>query len=52
MTRHMSAYWAADNVRVNCLSPGPFPNDTARELHPTAPHWPIPPELTIESGAM
>lgn len=26
MTRHLSAYWAKDNVRVNCLSPGPFPN--------------------------
>lgn len=25
MTRHLAVYWAADNVRVNCLSPGPFP---------------------------
>lgn len=26
MTRHLAVYWADDNVRVNCLSPGPFPN--------------------------
>ena len=26
MTRHLACYWAKDNVRVNCLSPGPFPN--------------------------
>ena len=26
MTRHMAAYYAKDNVRVNCLSPGPFPS--------------------------
>ena len=30
MTRHLAVYWSKDNVRVNCLSPGPFPNmDTA-----------------------
>jgi len=26
MTRHMAVYWAKDSVRVNCLSPGAFPN--------------------------
>lgn len=26
MTRHLAVYWAKDPVRVNCLSPGAFPN--------------------------
>ncbi len=26
MTRHLAAYWAPDQVRVNCLCPGPFPD--------------------------
>lgn len=29
MTRHLAVYWAKDNIRVNCLSPGPFPSDKA-----------------------
>ena len=29
MTRHLAVYWAADQVRVNCLSPGPFPSEKA-----------------------
>lgn len=29
MTRHLAVYWAANNVRVNCLSPGAFPSSQA-----------------------
>ena len=29
MTRHLAVYWAKENVRVNCLSPGPFPGSKA-----------------------
>ena len=29
MTRHLAVYWAADRVRVNALSPGPFPSEKA-----------------------
>lgn len=29
MTRHLAVYWAKDHVRVNCLSPGPFPTAKA-----------------------
>ncbi len=33
LTRHLAVYWAADRVRVNCLSPGPFPAPQApREM--------------------
>jgi NAD(P)-dependent dehydrogenase (short-subunit alcohol dehydrogenase family) len=29
LTRHLAVYWAKDNIRVNCLSPGPFPDECA-----------------------
>lgn len=29
LTRHLAVYWAKDRVRVNCLSPGPFPGPQA-----------------------
>ncbi len=31
LTRHLAVYWAQDQVRVNCLSPGPFPGEKAPE---------------------
>jgi NAD(P)-dependent dehydrogenase (short-subunit alcohol dehydrogenase family) len=29
LTRHLAVYWARDAIRVNCLSPGPFPSAAA-----------------------
>lgn len=31
MTKHMAVYWAKDNIRVNCLSPGAFPKTSVKE---------------------
>ena len=43
MTRNMAVYYARDRVRVNCLSPGPFPiigevpNEMVRRLEQNSP---------------
>lgn len=34
LTRHLAAYWAADNIRVNCIAPGPFPTDKTQTRLP------------------
>ena len=35
LTRHLAVYWARDNIRVNCISPGPFPKlPDIDEAHP------------------
>jgi gluconate 5-dehydrogenase len=34
LTRHLAVYWARDGIRVNAISPGPFPHDTTRQEMP------------------
>jgi NAD(P)-dependent dehydrogenase (short-subunit alcohol dehydrogenase family) len=34
LTRHLAVYWAKDNIRVNAISPGPFPTDKTQERLP------------------
>lgn len=34
MTRYFATHWGADNVRCNCISPGPFPFPSQQEENP------------------
>ncbi len=34
MTRYMAVQWAESGIRVNCISPGPFPNENVQKQHP------------------
>ena len=34
MTHYMAVYWARDRIRVNCITPGAFPNKSAQEKMP------------------
>jgi len=34
LTRHLAVYLAKENIRVNCISPGPFPNETIQTENP------------------
>lgn len=34
MTKYLAVHWAKQQVRVNCISPGPFPNPAVQQNHP------------------
>ena len=34
MTRYFAVHWGKNNVRCNCISPGPFPNPSVQKEHP------------------
>lgn len=34
MTRYFAVHYGKSNVRVNCISPGPFPNPSVQATHP------------------
>ena len=34
LTRHLAVYWAKENIRVNCIAPGPFPTDKTQGRFP------------------
>jgi NAD(P)-dependent dehydrogenase (short-subunit alcohol dehydrogenase family) len=35
MTRYLGVHWGKENVRCNCISPGPFPNPEVQRKHPS-----------------
>jgi NAD(P)-dependent dehydrogenase (short-subunit alcohol dehydrogenase family) len=34
MTKYLAVHWGRENVRCNCISPGPFPNSAVQREHP------------------
>jgi len=34
MTRYLAVHWGRENVRCNCISPGPFPNREVQKANP------------------
>lgn len=34
MTKYLAVHWGPNNVRCNCISPGPFPNPTVQRDNP------------------
>jgi NAD(P)-dependent dehydrogenase (short-subunit alcohol dehydrogenase family) len=34
MVRYLAVHWGTENVRFNCISPGPFPNSQVQEQYP------------------
>jgi len=34
MTRYLAVHWGLENVRTNCISPGPFPNPEVQRHNP------------------
>lgn len=34
MTKYLAVHWAKQQLRVNCISPGPFPNPAVQQSHP------------------
>ncbi|MBS1751422.1 MAG: SDR family oxidoreductase [Bacteroidetes bacterium] len=34
MTKYLAVHWAKQQIRVNCISPGPFPNPSVQQNYP------------------